>query len=464
MAYNRIDRAAAEALEAAVGADNFQIGDQIGADMSHDERSLYGTAAPEAVVYPRSTEQVSAVLRICSERSIPVTPRGAGTGLAGGAVPVEGGVVLSTERMNAILGIDETNLYADVQPGLRLSELCEAAAARSLRYCPDPGERSATVGGNAATNAGGPCADRYGSTRENVIGLTAVLAGGEVIELGGVRKSSSGYALMQLLIGSEGTLAVITRLRLRLRPAPAQRLGFIFPFGSLDECVAAALALRASGLEPETLDFADRDMVNFSAAVSGNESFPQDAAAVLLAEFGVTGEAAAELLMERIAELSEELGALDVLVVDEPNVARSVAEAHAALHSSVEAVTRRFDESNAAVPPGELAGYVEFLHELGAAKGLTVRVFGHAGDGNVHAYVYNDALSDSAFAAAAGEFMDENYARCRALGGAVSAEHGIGLGKRKYLAESCGEAQLRLMRAIKAAFDPQGILNPGKIF
>ena len=465
MPYNKISPEAAAELAAAVGAENYMTGGGISSDMGHDERSLYGTAMPEAVVCPESAEQVSRVLRICNERLIPVTTRGAGTGLTGAAVPVEGGVLLSTARMDKILGYDEKNLTVTVQPGVKLADLCADAAAHGLRYTPDPGEKTATLGGNAATNAGGPNADRYGSTRENVIGLKAVLATGEIVELGcGVRKSNSGYALLQLLIGSEGTLGVITELTLRLRPEAGARMGFIFPFESMEDCINGALLLRNSGLEPEKLEFMDHDIIEFSSSVSGNVSFPQDAPAVLMAEFTGRSDGELELLMESIAELAEEMQAADVLVVDEPNVRRAVEEAYDALHSSVEAAARRVDESNTSVPPSELAGYVSFLHALGEEKGLTVRVFGHASDGNVHACIYNDGMSDEEFRAAAAGFMDENYARCRSLNGAVSAEHGIGLGKKRYLAESAGPVRIRLMQGIKAAFDPNMVLNPGKIF
>lgn len=275
MNYNRIDPDTAAALKAAAGESNYLDGADIGADMSHDERALYGTAAPEAVIYAESTEQVAEVLKVCTAKHIPVTTRGAGTGLAGGAVAAEGGVVLCTARMNRILGYNETDMTVTVEPGVTLSDLNRDAAAHGLRYAPDPGEKTASIGGNAATNAGGPSAGKYGSTADNVINIKAVLADGEICEFGcGVRKCNDGYNLMQLMLGSEGTLGVVTELTLRLRPAVKASMGFIFPFDSMESCISAAAKLRASGLEPEIMEFMDRGIVRFSSEVSGNEVFP----------------------------------------------------------------------------------------------------------------------------------------------------------------------------------------------
>lgn len=470
MNYNRIGPDTAAALKAAAGAGNYIDGADIGADMSHDERALYGTAAPEAVIYAESTEQVAEVLKVCAAKHIPVTTRGAGTGLAGGAVAAEGGVVLCTARMNRIIGYNETDMTVTVEPGVTLSDLNRDAAAHGLRYAPDPGEKTASIGGNAATNAGGPSAGKYGSTADNVINIKAVLADGEICEFGcGVRKCNDGYNLMQLMLGSEGTLGVVTELTLRLRPAVKASMGFIFPFDSMESCISAAAKLRASGLEPEIMEFMDRGIVRFSSEVSGNEVFPlaaggEDVGAVLYADFAGENDDQLGILMETIGELSEELMPLDVLVVDDPTTRRNVEEAHEALHSCVESACRLFDESNAAVPMSAMCEYIESVKAYAAEEGLDIQLFGHAGDGNVHVYVYNKELDEAAFREKAGRFMDKNYAKCRELHGAVTAEHGIGSGKKKYLAQSAGETQLRLMRGIKAVFDPEMILNPGKIF
>lgn len=469
MEYNKVDAQMLEELRGIVGAENVLSGDGIGADLCRDERPLYGTATPEAVVYVRTAQQVSELLKLCGQKRVPVTVRGAGTGLVGGAIPARGGIVACTAKMNKLVSCDEEALTAVVQPGVTLLELNEYLAGKGLRYTPDPGEKTATIGGNAATNAGGPSAFKYGSTRDNVLSVEAVLPNGEIVRLGcDVRKCNDGYGLMQLVLGSEGTLAVITELKLRLRPAVKAQMGFIFPFDSLETCIAAAQRLSASGLSPEILEFMDDDMIAFSSSVTGSEVFPKECAgehvgAVLYANFIGETDEELEALMEKVAELSEELLPLDVLVVDDPTLRKGVEEAHEALHMCVETRTKRFDESNAAVPPAKLPEYVAELRAAAEELGLTLRLFGHAADGNVHAYVYNDELSDEAFKAVAAAFMERDYACVLRLGGAVSSEHGIGSGKKRYLGEKLGSAQLALMRGIKRAFDPEQILNPGKI-
>ena len=470
MEYSKISNKVLEELAGVVGAENVQAGEAVGADMCRDERPLYGISAPEAVVYAKAAEEVSEVLKLCSKHHIPVTVRGAGTGLTGGAVAEYGGVLLSTSKMNNIIACDEENMTLTVQPGVTLMELNKFVNERGLRYTPDPGEKTATIGGNAATNAGGPSAFKYGSTRDSVLSIQAVLANGEIVNFGcDVRKCNDGYDLMQLVLGSEGTLAVITELKLKLRPAIKAQMGFILPFDSLDNCVSAAKKLASSELSPEILEFMDDDMIEFSASVTGNAVFPQEAGgehvgAMLYTYFAGENDEELEALMERVAELSEELMPLDVLVIDDPTLRKTVEEAHEALHTCVEARTKRFDESNAAVPISALTEYVEALKGAARECGLDIKLFDHAGDGNVHAYVYNDELSDEEFSRKSAEFMEKTYLECIRLGGAITSEHGIGKGKKKYLREKLSEAELAVMRAVKRAFDPELILNPGNLF
>lgn len=467
--FNKISDDIAAKLKAAAGEQYVLMGDAIGADFSHDEKALYGANAPEAVVYATSTEQVAAILKVCNENNVPVTPRGAGTGLVGGSVPVEGGVVLCTGKMDKIVSYDEEAMTVTVQPGVLLSDLTADAAGKGFLYAPDPGEKTATVGGNVSTNAGGPMAVKYGSTRDSVLNLTAVLPTGEIVKLGcDVSKDNSGYSLMHLVIGSEGTLAVVTEMTLKLNPAPKASLGFILPFSDMETCIAAAAMLKKSGLNPDTLEFMDKEIVKLSTDFTGVPVFPLDAGgepveALLLTEFTGESDEELEVLMEKFAELTEESGCLDILVIDNPTLRKSVKEAHDAFHTSVESAAKLCDEANSAVPTAKLAEYLAFAKEQAAANGLTMQNFGHAGDGNAHIYVYNDELAEADFRAAAKTFMDALYAKCAEMGGSVSAEHGVGRGKAGYLAEASGEAKMRVMRGIKAAFDPNGILNPGKI-
>lgn len=469
MKFEKISPEISGLIQAAVGENGYGSGDALSADLGHDEKAFYGTSMPEAAVWPTTTGQIAEILRICNENHIPVTPRGAGTGLVGGCVPSVGGLVLSTAKMNKILGYNEESMTVTVQPGVLLSELSENAAAHGYLYAPDPSEKTATVGGNVATNAGGPRALKYGVTRDSVLKATAVLATGEIIVLGSdTIKDNSGYNLLQLVIGSEGTLGVVTEITLRLHPAPKAAISFILPFADMASCIAAAGMIRRSGLEPGALEFMDRDIVAFSSEFTGQPVFPltsggEDVAALLLADFTGGGDEELETLMERFAEVAEAAGPLDILVVDTPTLKKDVEAAHDAFHTAIESTAKRCDESNTAVPPEKLTAYMAYARETGENMGLTVRMFGHAGDGNVHIYVYNDEIPPEQFAAKAAAFMGTIYAKCADLGGAVSAEHGIGRGKKSYLQQSAGEVKMRLMRGIKVTFDPNGILNPGKI-
>lgn len=448
-----------------VGDKRYNIGDGISADFSHDEKALYGTRMPDAAVEPETAEEVSAILKACNDLTIPVTVRGAGTGLVGGSVAIEGGLMLSTARMNNILSYDQEAMTVRVQPGVLLSDLITDAATHGLMYGPDPGEKTATIGGNAATNASGPHAFKYGTTRENVLNLTVVLADGEIVKFGSdALKDNSGYSLMHIMLGSEGTLGVITELTLKLYPVPAVVTSFILPYSDMESCIAAADAIRRANLDPCMLEFMDRDIVEFSTAFTGNPVFPTEVGgekpeALLLAEFVANSDDEMDMFMEAFGEVAEETGCLDILVVDSPTLKREVQAALDAFHTAIEAGAKAFDESNCAVPPSKLAEYMAFARETAQGLNLTANMFGHAADGNVHVYVYNNDVTTDELKQRADEFMDINYAKVAQLGGSISAEHGIGSGKKRYLPET----HVRLMRRVKAAFDPEGILNPGKI-
>ena len=444
---------------------NISTGPELKADYAHDEKALYGTRMPDAAVEPETAEEVSAILKASNEHGVFVTVRGAGTGLVGGSVAMEGGLMLSTARMNKILAYDEVAMTVTVQPGVLLSDLIADAASHGLMYGPDPGEKTATIGGNAATNASGPHAFKYGTTRENVLNLTAVMADGEIVKLGSdALKDNSGYSLMHLMLGSEGTLGVITELTLKLYPIPAVTTSFILPYADMESCIAAAAAIRRSNLAPCMLEFMDRDIVEFSTAFTGNPVFPTEVGgeqpeALLLAEFSANSDDEMDMFMETFAEVAEGTECLDILVVDTPTLKKDVQAALDAFHTAVESDAKLCDESNCAVPPAKLAEYMAFVREIAAEQELTLHMFGHAADGNVHVYVYNNELSADELKPKFELFMDANYAKVAEFGGSVSAEHGIGSGKKKYLPE----LNARLMRGVKAAFDPKGILNPGKI-
>ena len=319
--YKKVTPEIAAQLQAIVGAKRFFAGDAVKDDFSHDEMPIYGKYYPEVVCEAESTEEVSAILRVCYENDIPVTPRGAGTGLVGGCVPLCGGVVLCTTRMNKILSYDMNNLVVHIQPGVLLCDLAADALTRGLMYPPDPGEKTATVGGNVSTNAGGMRAVKYGVTRDYVLAMTVVLPDGRVMELGKtVCKTSSGYSLLHLMIGSEGTLGVITELTLKLIPKPEMNVSLILPFADVETAIASVPQIKLANLDPQSIEFMERDIVDSSAAFTGNTIFPtvvdgKEAGAYILVTLVGDSEAELTAKMDRLGALAEQRGAYDTLVV-----------------------------------------------------------------------------------------------------------------------------------------------------
>ncbi len=319
--YNKITPEIAEKLQAIVGAKRFFAKDAVKDDFSHDEMPIYGKYYPEVVCEVESTEEVSQIMRLCYENNIPVTPRGAGTGLVGGCVPLCGGVVLCTTRMNKILSYDMNNLVVHIQPGVLLCDLAADALTRGLMYPPDPGEKTATVGGNVSTNAGGMRAVKYGVTRDYVLAMTVVLPDGRVMELGKtVCKTSSGYSLLHLMIGSEGTLGIITELTLKLIPKPNMDVSLILPFADVETAIASVPQIKLANLDPQSIEFMERDIVDSSAAFTGNSVFPtvvngKEAGAYILVTLVGDSEAELTAKMDRLGELAEKCGAYDTLVV-----------------------------------------------------------------------------------------------------------------------------------------------------
>ena len=444
-------------------------GSDINVDYSHDEMPIYGKAMPEAVVEALTTEEIAAVMKLCNENRIPVTPRGAGTGLVGGAVPIQGGVLLVTTRMNKILSYDEDNFTVTVQPGVLLQTLAEDAATRGLLYPPDPGEKLATLGGNVSTNAGGMRAVKYGCTRDYVKAMTVVLPTGEIIKLGSsVSKTSSGYSLLNLMIGSEGTLGIITELTLKLIPAPKETVSLIIPYPDMESCISTVPAFFREHLQPQALEFMGKDNVISSEAYVGKQVFPRqiegvDAEAYLLVTFDGNDADELDAMIERASEVVLEAGAIDVLVADTPALKRDAWAARSSFLEAIMADTKLLDECDVVVPVTQIANFLVYVDSLEQEVGLKIRSFGHAGDGNLHIYCCSNDLAEDEFKARAEKFMEAVYIKATELGGQVSGEHGIGSGKVAFLAESMGDVNMRLMEEIKKVFDPNLILNPGKV-
>ena len=439
-------------------------GEEISTDYDHDEMTIYGHYMPEAVLQALTTEDVSAVLKYCNEHNIAVTPRGAGTGLCGGRVAIHGGVVLSTEKMKKVLEVDTKNMTATVEPGVLLMEFPKSLEGTGLFYPPDPGEKTATMGGNAMTNAGGMRAVRYGVTRDYVLGMEVVLASGEVINLGGKNvKTSSGYSLIDLMVGSEGTLGFLTKLTVKLIPEPKVNLSLLMPFDDLDACIGAVPAVLGCGCEPTAVEFMEREVIACAETYLGKQFPDTSADAYLLVRLDGPSAEALKPAMDQLTDLALSIGAKDVLLADTDERKESIWNARGAFLEAIKGSTPEMDECDVVVPREDIPAFVRKSVEIGRKIGVRICSFGHAGDGNLHIYACKDDLADEVWEKAVEQVMDELYIAAKEMGGEVSGEHGIGHAKKGFLAESMGETQMNLMRGIKAAFDPKGILNPGKV-
>lgn len=439
-------------------------GEEISTDYDHDEMTIYGHYMPEAVLQALTTEDVSAALKYCNEHNIAVTPRGAGTGLCGGCVAIHGGVVLSTEKMKKVLEVDTKNMTATVEPGVLLMEFPKSLEGTGLFYPPDPGEKTATTGGNAMTNAGGMRAVRYGVTRDYVLGMEVVLASGEVINLGGKNvKTSSGYSLIDLMVGSEGTLGFLTKLTVKLIPEPKVNLSLLMPFDDLDACIGAVPAVLGCGCEPTAVEFMEREVIACAETYLGKQFPDTSADAYLLVRLDGPSAEALKPAMDQLTDLALSIGAKDVLLADTDERKESIWNARGAFLEAIKGSTPEMDECDVVVPREDIPAFVRKSVEIGRKIGVRICSFGHAGDGNLHIYACKDDLADEVWEKAVEQVMDELYIAAKEMGGEVSGEHGIGHAKKGFLAESMGETQMNLMRGIKAAFDPKGILNPGKV-
>jgi glycolate oxidase len=451
-----------ELLADIVGEDSVLSGDAVPDDYGHDE-SLTATARkPLALVRPRCTEEVSAILSLANKHKFPVTARGSGTGLSGAAIGSPDGVLISFELMDSVLEIDTVNHIAVVQPGVTLEELDEATARLGLVYQVFPGEISASLGGNVATNAGGMRAVKYGVTRHQVLGLEAVLATGEVIRTGGkFVKTSTGYDLTQLIVGSEGTLALVTEVTLKLHPRLSHAATVLAPFGTLDSVTAAVPRIIGGGSAPLILEYVDTlTMAAITANVGLDLGIPKVTQEAALAYLVVVLENAhTTRLDEDVAALGEllvELGAMEVYVLP-PQAAAQLIEAREKAFFVARALGAN-DIVDVVVPRAAVPAYMAKVGTIAQEHGALVNGCGHVGDGNVHLSVFepDDERRSTLLRALFSAGIE--------LGGAISAEHGIGTEKKRYFSELEDPVKLSLMRRIKQAFDPNGILGPGVIF
>jgi len=463
--YNPVTPAIVDALAGIVGHDAVLTTPEALEPYSHDE-TVGLRAEPEVVVRVTSAEQVAAVLRLAQRERVPVTPRGAGYGLSGGAVPLCGGIVLSTERMTRILEIDRENLMVTVEPGVITGDLHRAVEAEGLFYPPDPASLdSCSIGGNVAEGAGGPRAVKYGTTRDYVCGLEAVMPSGEVMTWGGkLVKDVTGYNLIQLLVGSEGTLAVVTKIVLRLLPLPRLQVDLLVPFDDFQTAADTVSDIIAHRILPTAMEFMGQDSILAVERLLEKEVPYHDAAAHLLIQLDGNTQAAVEADMELVGDICLDHGARDVLVAQDRPTRDRLWEARRLIIDALNAESPVNHMEDVVVPRARIHLLLRGIQEISARHGVRIVSFGHAGDGNVHVNVLKDNLDDETWAGAVSVITGEVYRLALSLGGAITGEHGVGATRPRYLPLALDEAQIALMRHIRDVFDPNHILNPGKIF
>jgi glycolate oxidase len=428
----------------------------------NDETAYLHAGLPLAVALPENTEEVARLVRLAAEHRVPIVPRGAGSGLSGGAAGIEGGITIVLTRMNRVLEIDRSNLVVITQPGILNAELKKQVAAEGLFYAPDPASYEiCSIGGNLGTNAGGLCCVKYGQTRDSVLGLEVVLPDGRVIRTGGRNvKDVAGYALTHLFVGSQGTLGIITEATLRLHVAPPPRSTMLAFFPTLDSAGQAVAAIMTAGIHPVTLELMDRETI---AAVDDahNLGLDREAAAMLLVESDLTPAAASAELDAAIAACAS-AGASATLLAQDPTEADWLRQARRlALRALERQGTVRMEDVG--VPRGRVTELLLAIQAAADRHGVRVATFGHAGDGNLHPNFIFDR-DDPRAEELTKIVRNEIFQAAIALGGTVTAEHGIGLSRRDALVDQVGLDAIDVMRSIKAALDPLGIMNPGRVF
>jgi glycolate oxidase len=426
----------------------------------HDSASFCAAGAPLAVVRPASTAEVQAVMRWATQHRVPVVAQGARTGLSGGANAVDGALVLSMVRMNRIVEIDEVDQIAIVEPGVINADLSRAVAAVGLFYPPDPSSwELSTIGGNLATNAGGLCCVKYGVTADFVRGLEVVLADGEVVRVGRrTAKGVAGYDLTRLMVGSEGTLGIITEATLALRPAPEPALTMAALFDKTADAMTAVARIMASGLRPSMMEFLDKASIRAVQAYR-DMGLPVDAEAMLITQSDRGSLAAADVAA--MGAICEELGAGEVAVAEDAAESAMLTQARRLVNPAVEELGATLVD-DVAVPRARLVDLLTGMEQIAAETGTLVVCPGHIGDGNMHPTVVFDR-GDATAAERAQVAFDAIMRLALELGGTITGEHGVGLLKRSWLREELGERSYALQQGVKSVFDPLGILNPGKV-
>ncbi len=458
-------------FQAIVGRENVILDKELREEYAHDKTEDY-FFLPSIVVKPGTTREVSQLMQLCNELRMPVTARGAGTGLAGSALPTHHGVVISMERFNKILAIDELNLQVTVEPGVITEVFQNAVKEKGLFYPPDPASSgSCFIGGNVSQNSGGPKAVKYGVTRDYVLNLEVVLPTGEIIWTGAnVLKSSTGYNLTQLMCGSEGTLGIITKIVFKLRGYPQKNVLMLIPFTTNEEACRAIAAIFTAGIQPSGMEFFEREAgiktFVYCDKVLGSPvttKLPENMDAYLLCELDGNDE---EVLMrdaERVMNVVEKFQSGDVLFAESAAQKAELWKIRRNISPAVNWFTLTKSE-DVVVPRANLPKLITGIKDIGKRYGFNTVCFGHLGDGNLHVNILKEGISEEAWSTKIPEGIGEIFKLTVSLGGTLSGEHGIGIAKRPYMPLAMSEVNLELMRGIKKVFDPNGILNPGKIF
>jgi len=468
--YNPVTPAIVDELRRIVGARYVIFGDSDALEpFSHDEiPDRHYAHMPEAVVRPRSADEIASIMKLANREMVPVTPRGAGSGLSGGAVPISGGIVLLVDRMNDIIEVDENNLMAVVEPGVVTAEINEVLAPKGLFYAGYPMSRETCyIGGNVAENAGGGKAVKYGVTARYVVGLEMVAPTGEIVRLGGkLVKDVTGYNLIQLMVGSEGTLGVFTRITLKLMPLPKSSVDLLVLFASAEAAIAAVGRIMTdSGLIPTAIEFMDRASVHTACGYL-NETLPyEQCGAMLLITVDGAAPGQVEREYETIGELCLAAGAIEVYVADNATTSARVWNVRANIPEAYAAASPQQANEDLVVPIAAIPRLVAGMEELSARYGVDIPGYGHAGDGNIHTrIVKNPDWPLEQWQETLPKVLRDLYELAALLGGKISGEHGIGHKRKKYMRTFVSEQYLDMCRAVKRALDPNNILNPGKIF
>ena len=465
VAYKKINNEDRSYFQSVVGDSNIFYSEEVLKEYSHDETEDL-SFLPEVVVKPQNTSQISEIMKYCNSQNIPMTPCGARTGLSGGSLPVESGLVLSLEKLNSIVEIDERNLQATVEPGVINEVFQNAVKDKGLFYPPDPASQgSCMLGGNIAANAGGPKALKYGVTKDYVLNLEVVIPTGEIIWTGAnVLKNSTGYNLTQLMVGSEGTLGIVTKIIFRLIPLPTKDITMLVPFNSAERACEAVSSVFRAGITPSALEFIERDAVDWTMKYTDiSVAISEETKAHLLIEVDGNDMEVLYSDCEKIASVMDKFDCGDILLADSNSEKENLWKLRRSVGEAVKS-NSIYKEQDTVVPRAELAKLLKGVKEIGNKYGFKSVCYGHAGDGNLHVNIIKGDMTDENWDNELPKGIREIFHLTKDLGGTISGEHGIGLVQKDYLDIVFSDKEIELQKGIKKIFDPNNVLNPRKIF